>query len=142
LRKLREVLRNISKKATVKYLIPMSMDRLYVGYLYTKAGAEVCYYPLVSDLRYTVIDDEFVIIGVPEEKGKSEPTKKGYNIPSEDLGRLLKEHFYSCWKDGISYEDYMRETLNETNASPRQLGQELQIDEKEIERISLYEEPI
>lgn len=125
----------LSKKVKIKYLIPKFPDRLYIGYIYTKAGAEVCYYPFVSDFRYMVVDRENVIIGVPEVRGEKEPTKKGYNIPSEELARLLKEHFYSCWKESTKYEDYVKEILKETHASPKQLAQELHIDEREIERI-------
>lgn len=122
---------------TVRYLIPMLPDRLYIGYVYTRAGAEVRYSNclLMNDSRYMVVDDELVLVGVPEARGEREPTKKGYNIPSTGLARILREHFYNCWEHNITYEDYLREIVKQTRGSPSLLARELNIDEEEIERV-------
>lgn len=121
----------------VRYMIPMFPDRLYLGYLYTKAGAKVRYSNclLVNDSRYMVVDEKSVIVGIPEAKGEEKPTKKGYSIPSEGLARILREHFYNCWEHNITYEDYLTEIVRQTRASPAILARELGIDEKEIARI-------
>jgi hypothetical protein len=69
----------------VCYLLPKFQDRLHVGWLYSRAGAEVRYSacPLVEDFRYTVVDNRAALIGIPESTGEKEATKKGYPIPSE-----------------------------------------------------------
>ena len=135
-----DVINRIEKLASagvkVKYLLPKFHDRLHVGWLYTQAGAEVRYIgcPLVDDFRYTVVDGKVSIIGIPENIGEKQATKKGYCIPSEGLSSILKDHFNGCWDEGITYEQYMKETLNQTGASPRGLAQELKMDESELER--------
>ncbi len=140
-KRIRDVISSIEKvKRTgvrVRYILPKFHDRLRIGYLYTKAGAEVRYSsrPLVYDIRYTVVDDRLVVIGVPETTGEREATKKGYRIPSEGLAAILKEHFYSCWEENITYEEYVRELLSQPGATPKQFARELQIDEEELKRV-------
>ncbi len=122
----------------VKYLLPKFHDRIYIGYVYSKAGAEVRYSdcPIVHDVRYMVVDDKLIVIGIPEIIGEKEATKKGYRIPSEGLAAILKEHFYNCWDRNTIYEDYVREVIKQTGAAPKTLARELQIDEEELERIA------
>lgn len=122
----------------VKYLLPKFPDRLHVGYFYTKAGAEIRYSScvMVHNIRYIVVDDRLVVIGIPESTGEKEATKKGYRISSEGLAMILKEHFYMCWDKNINYEEYVREIINQTGITTKLLARELQIDEKELERIS------
>jgi hypothetical protein len=122
----------------VKYLLPKFQDRLHIGCIYTKAGAEVRYSgcPLALDFRYTVSDARVVIIGVPEGIGEKEATKKGYRIPSEGLATILRAHFQDCWKDTVSFEEYLKETLSQTGVTPRVLAEELQIEESELQRLA------
>lgn len=119
----------------VKYLLPRFHDRLYMGHLYTKAGAEVRYSscPILHDLRYMTVDDKVAVIGLPESAEK-EATKKGFKIVSEGLASILREHFNGCWGSATPYEDYIKEVIKQTNATPRQLAIELKLDEKEIEK--------
>ena len=120
----------------VKYLLPRFHDRLYIGCLYSGAGAEVRYSscPILHDLRYMTVDDRVTIIGIPEGTGEKEATKKGYKIISEGLNSVLREHFNNCWGSATPYADYLREVIRETKASPRQLAIELKIDEKDLEK--------
>ncbi|MCE5193867.1 MAG: hypothetical protein LLF28_00165 [Nitrospiraceae bacterium] len=122
------------KGIVVKYLVPKFPDRLHIGYLYSKAGAEVRYsaYPLAHDFRYIVIDDRLTIIGVPASTGEKEATKKGHKIPSEGLASILKEHFHSCWDSNITHKEYLQKVLKQTGATPSLLAKELQIEEKEL----------
>lgn len=122
----------------VKYLLPNFHDRAHIGFLYTRAGAEIRYgsCPIVHDLRYIVVDDRLVVIGLPESTGEKEATRKGYKIPSEGLASVLKEYFYRCWEKNMSYEDYLREVIKQTGASLKTLAQELQVDEEELERLA------
>jgi hypothetical protein len=122
----------------VKYLLPNFHDRAHIGFLYTKAGAEIRYgsCPIVHDLRYIVVDDRLVVIGLPESTGEKEATRKGYKIPSEGLAAVLKEYFYRCWEKNMSYEEYLREVIKQTGASLKTLAQELQVDEEELERLA------
>ena len=138
----KDVIDNIERLAkngvNIKYLLPKFQDRLHIGHLYTKAGAEIRYSDcaIVHDIRYIVVDDKVVIIGIPESIGEKEATKKGYRIPSEGLAAILKEHFYSCWDKNMRYEDYVKEVMKQTGATPKLLAREIQIDEKELEKLT------
>ncbi|KAF0144895.1 MAG: hypothetical protein FD156_1466 [Nitrospirae bacterium] len=137
-----DVTANIERLAknnvSVKYLLPKFPDRLHIGYLYTKAGAEVRYSgcAVVHDIRYIVVDEKLVVIGIPESTGEKEATKKGYRIPSEGLAVILKEHFYGCWDKNIRYEDYVKEVIKQTGTTTKSLARELQIDEEELEKLT------
>ena len=139
-KRVRDIINNIEKLTKndikVKYLVPKFPDRLHIGYLYSRAGAEVRYGigAIASDIRYIIVDDRFVVIGIPESMGEKEATKKGYRIPSESLAAILKDQFYRCWEESMTYEKYVKEAIKQTGLTPEQLGRELQIDEKEIER--------
>lgn len=141
-KRVRDIVHTIEKLAMdgikVKYLIPKFHDRLHIGYLYTKAGAEVKYSvcAIASNIRYIIVDDRLVVIGIPESTGEKEATKKGYRIPSEGLAAILKDHFSRCWDESMIYEEYVKEVIKQTGVTPKQLGRELQIDEKELERLS------
>jgi len=141
-RRTRDVVTHIErmrqKGATVRYLLPKFNDRLHVGHLYTRAGAEVRYSTcaLFHDIRYTVSDDRTVVVGIPEALGEKEATKKGYRIPSEGLSNILKEHFLTCWDSSTTFEEFVRETLRQTGSTPRLLARELGIDEDELEKLS------
>ena len=137
-KRVRDIINNIEKLTKndikVKYLVPKFPDRLHIGYLYSRAGAEVRYGigAIASDIRYIIVDDRFVVIGIPESMGEKEATKKGYRIPSESLAAILKDQFYRCWGESMTYEKYVEEAIKQTGLSPKQLGRELQIDEKEL----------
>jgi len=137
-KRVRDIINNIEKLTKndikVKYLVPKFPDRLHIGYLYSRAGAEVRYGigAIASDIRYIIVDDRFVVIGIPESMGEKEATKKGYRIPSESLAAILKDQFYRCWEESMTYEKYVKEAIKQTGLTPEQLGRELQIDEKEL----------
>ncbi|MEW6675232.1 MAG: hypothetical protein AB1348_04365 [Nitrospirota bacterium] len=138
----RDVINNIDRltrnEVRVKYLLPKFPDRLHTGYLYTKAGAEIRYSDcsIVHDIRYMVVDDRLVVIGIPEITGEQEATRKGYRIPSEGLATMLKEYFNRCWGKSISYEEYVKEVMKQTGATPKLLAREFQIDEKDLEMLA------
>lgn len=132
-------IRKLKKKGVrVRYILPRFQDRLHIGHLYTKAGAEVRYSasPLVHDIRYTVIDEKVAVIGIPESIGEKEATKKGYKIPSGALAQILRERFYNCWEQNIAHEDYVRDTIRQTGTTPGQLARELQIEEGAFEEFA------
>ncbi len=138
----KDIIDNIEKLTKggvrVRYLLPKFPDRLHIGHLYTKAGAEIRYSgcAVVHDIRYIVVDEGLVVIGMPESIGEKEATKKGFRIPSEGLASILKEHFCGCWEKNIRYEDYVLEVIKQTGATVKSLARELQIDEKELEKFS------
>lgn len=123
---------------SVRYLMPKFPDRLHIGYMYTKAGAEIRYSDcaIVHDIRYMVVDESVVVMGIPESTGEKEATRKGYRIPSEGLAAILKEHFYSCWDKNITFENYLKEVIKQTGATPKLLARELQINEGELEKFT------
>ncbi len=121
----------------VRYMLPKFPDRLGIGHLYTKAGAEVRYTNclFLNDHRSMIVDSKLVIVGVPEAVGEVEPTKKGFRIPSEGLARILKDHYFSCWNHNMAYEEYLKEVLEQTGGSVELLAKELEIDVAEISGI-------
>jgi hypothetical protein len=126
-----EVIEKLSQKGVkITYLLPKFPDRLHIGYLYTKAGAEVRYSNciMVHNLRFIVVDEKTVVLGIPELTGEREATKKGFRIPSEGLAIILKEYFSQC-ENQIGFIDYLREVITQTGASTSQIAKEYQIDE-------------
>ncbi|MER3602251.1 MAG: hypothetical protein C4339_05995 [Nitrososphaerota archaeon] len=113
----------------VRYLLPLAPDRLRMARRYREAGAEVKFSPsvLVSDMRYMCVDDRLVIVGVPGRKGRDEPTRKGYTIPSESLAILLRERFEEAWQaqESKTYAHYLRELVAAARASQPGLSAEL-----------------
>jgi len=120
----------------VRYIMPRLQDRLHVGWLYTRAGAEVRYSrcPFAHDLRYMVADGRYAVIGVPEAVGEKEATRKGYKIPSEGLAVVLRENFNFCWEDTMGLGDFVRETLKQTGASTATLARELKLEESDLKK--------
>jgi hypothetical protein len=138
----RELIINIEKLAKsgikVRYLLPKFQDRLHIGWQYSGAGAEVRYSACATshDFRYIAVDGKAVVIGIPASVGEREATRQGYKIPSEGLAGIMSQYFDDCWEDSIPYEEYLKETIIHTGADPKTLARELEIDEKELIRVS------
>ena len=117
----------------VRYLLPKFPDRLQIGLQYMKAGAEMFFSSclMVHNLRYVVVDDEIIVLGMPERTGEKEATKKGYTIPSEGLAVLLRDYFSSC-EDKTNLKDYLQEVLRQTGATPEHLAREFHLDPKDL----------
>jgi hypothetical protein len=122
---------------SVKYIIPKFHDRIHLGHMYSKAGAQVRYSTcaIVHDFRYIVVDERIVVIGIPESVGEKEATRKGYRIPSEGLSAILREYFDRCWEGDVGHADYVKEVIKQSGATLKVLSQELQISEEELEKI-------
>ncbi len=104
------------KGVKIRYLMPMREESLGVGYMYTRRGAEVKYFPglMVQDFRYMVVDGKVTVIGLPERVGSAQPTRLGYKIASEGLAALLKSDFEARWnsREAASYEEYCKMVIN------------------------------
>ncbi|GBD97763.1 MAG TPA: hypothetical protein ENG83_12930 [Nitrospirae bacterium] len=137
----RDIMENIKrmtkKGVRVRYLMPKFPDRLHLGYLYMKAGAEIQYSSclMVHNIRFINVDNRIVVIGIPESTGEKEATKKGYRIPSEGLATVLKNYFDTCEKQ-LSFIDYLKEVINQTGATPEHIAREYQIDEEELKKLA------
>jgi hypothetical protein len=130
-------LESLAKKGVrVKYLLPKFPDRLHIGYLYTKAGAEILYSSclMVHNMRFIIVDEKIVVIGIPEIIGETEATKKGYRIPSEGLAMVLRNYFNTCEKQ-TSFQDYVKEVMHQTGATLQHLAQEYKIDEEALKKL-------
>ncbi len=125
-----------AKGVRIKYLVPKFPDRLHIGVRYTKAGAEVLFSSclMVHNLRYSIIDERIVVIGIPESTGEMEATKKGYKIPSEELAMILKSYFNTCEKQ-TSLKEYLQEIIAQTGATPEHLAREFHVDEGELKQL-------
>jgi hypothetical protein len=125
----------------IRYILPKLHDRLHMGSKYVDAGAEVKYRPglFTHSLRYMIIDEKEVVIGVPGRVGKREMTRKGYWIPSKALARIIKSHFGKNWIKGIRYDDYLARVLEDTGASTDSLAIELGVDVTLLKRANKKE---
>jgi len=98
---------------SLNYLLPKSPEKLEMGYQYTKAGANVRYHDglVVYDLRFTLIDEKYAVIGLPETTGATEPTRKGAMLKSETLSSVLLEYFNKFWGSAEDYNSYLTEVV-------------------------------
>jgi hypothetical protein len=124
------------KGVHIKYLLPKFPDRLQIGVQYTKAGAEVLFSSclMVHNIRYSIVDERIVVLGIPESAGEKEATKKGYKIPSEGLAMILKDSFNSCEKQ-TSLKEYLQEVIEHTGATPDHLAREFHLDEEDLTKL-------
>lgn len=137
-----EEIRMASRRGVaIRYLVPESQDRLRVASTYKQAGAEIRFLLglVVNDLRFEIVDNKSVVLGLPGTAGQNQPTREGYLIPSEGLSEILTNQFEAKWKSGRSYDDYVGQVLNEIkshnpNVSRALLLGQLQIPESELER--------
>ena len=125
----------------IRYMLPQSPDRLRMGGLYVKTGAEVRFNPsiLISDARYMCMDGKLVLVGVPERTGGNEPTRKGYSIPSESVCGLFSGEFESKWDSAESkgYVAYLKELVglarsSNPTASPELIATNLRIEKEDV----------
>ena len=125
-----------AKGVRIKYLLPKFPDRLQVGVQYTKAGAEVRFSSclMVHTIRFSIIDEKMVVLGIPESTGEKEETKKGYKIPSEELAMILKNYYNSCEKQ-TSLQEYIREIIEQTGATTEHLAREFHLDAKDLKQL-------
>lgn len=141
-----EIGRASRRGVPVRYIVPKLHDRLTLATRYRSAGAEVRFHPglVVSDLRYIVIDNKDSVIGLPSTSSENSPTREGYLIPSEGLARLFSSQFEEKWSKSLTYDDYVREIIEEAkshdpNVSEMLISSQLGLPEEEIRRISRVE---
>ncbi|MGO9139132.1 MAG: hypothetical protein ACLP9S_13705 [Syntrophales bacterium] len=136
-RHIADAIENMTRKGVrVKYLLPKFPDRLQIGVQYTNAGAEIRFSSclMVHSIRYSVVDERIVVIGIPEDIGEREATKKGYTIPSEGLAIVLKNYFNDCEKQ-TNLKEYVLEVIEQTGATVEHLAKEFRLDEKELKKL-------
>ena len=107
-----------------------------MGCLYESAGAEIRYVScsLVDSMRYMVVDKSLVIIGIPEHAGEKNATNKGHKLPSQGLASILQNHFAECWERDLSLQDYIKEVMNHTGMTIKQVSTELGIETSILSR--------
>ena len=113
-----------------------------VASAYKEAGAEIRFHPglLVSDLRYTVVDNNHTVIGLATTTGQNQPTREGYVIPSEGFAQIFLRQFQDRWEEAVGYDDYFKDVLSEIKThnptvSTQLLSSQLQVPEPEVRRI-------
>ena len=134
-----EAIESLTKKGvSIHYLLPKFPDRLQIGVRFAKAGAEVRFSSclMVHNIRYSVIDERIVVLGIPESTGEREATKKGYTIPSEGLATILKGYFTGC-ESQSSLKEYLHEVIAHSGATLDHLAKEFHLDEQDLKSISL-----
>ena len=140
IRMTRTIIENIKqitqKGVRITYILPKFPDRLHIGFRYMKAGADILYSSclMVHNIRFIIVDERVVVMGVPEITGEKESTKKGYRIPSEGLAMVLKNYFNTCEKQS-TFREYLNEVMKQTGATPEHIAREYNIDEKELGKV-------
>ena len=137
-RTIMENIKQISKQGVrVTYILPKFPDRLHLGHKYMKAGADILYSSclMVHNMRYIIVDERTVIMGVPESTGEKEATKKGYRIPSEGLAMVLKNYFNTCEKQS-NFTEYLNEVMTQTGASVEHIAKEYGIDVEDLKKLA------
>ena len=126
----------------IQYVVPKSSDRVVVANRYREAGAEIRFHAgiIVSDLRYTIIDNKYTVLGLPSSAGENQPTREGYVIPSGALAEMFSRQFQASWEESTPYDHYLKEIISETknhnpNVTTHLLSSQLQIPESEVIRI-------
>ncbi len=143
---IRQILNSIAeaakRKVAIRYLLPMAPDRLRMGRLYAKSGAQVKYSTsvLIGDARYTCVDGKVVLVGIPERSGRNEPTRKGYTIASESVARLFSRDFEEQWSTpgAKTYGEYLMELVGQArasnpNTSPELIAGNLGVGKEDVE---------
>jgi hypothetical protein len=128
--------RAVSRGVKVRYLLPKFHDRVYMGFLYTEAGAEVRYSTndMVYSLRYNVVDSRLVVVGIPEAKSEEASTSKGHRLPSEELASIIRGHFYECWEENQIFEDYLKEMMAQSGTTVERMASETGLDTARLSR--------
>jgi len=128
--------RMTGKGVRIKYLLPKFPDRLQIGVQYTKAGAEVLFSNclMVHNIRYSIVDERIVVLGIPENAGEAEATKKGYKIPSTELALILKNYFNTCEKQ-TSMKEYLHEIIEQTGATAEHLAREFHLEARDLKEL-------
>ena len=128
--------RMAAKGVRIKYLLPKFPDRLQIGVYYMKAGAEICFSDclMVHNIRFSIVDEKMVVLGIPESTDETVATKKGYRIPSTELALILKNYFKAC-ENQIGLKEYLEEIIEQTGAKPEHLAREFNLDEKDLKEL-------
>ncbi len=128
--------RLVKRGVRVRYLMPKFPDRLQIGVRYYKAGAEALFSSclMVHNLRYIVVDQKIVVLGLPERTGEKEATKKGYTIPSEGLAAILRDHFNKC-EDVTALKDYVHEVVKHSGATVDHLAREFKLEKDSLDEL-------
>ena len=139
-----EIKSAVSRGVRVRYMMPKGREKLYIGYKYTKAGAEVRYHGglVVYDLRHMVVDDRIVVMGFPERVGVEQPTRAGIKVESESLAKIFRERFERLWNEAVPYHEYLARAVSDirrTNPeiSVELVARQLSLPSEEVERVWL-----
>lgn len=134
------IIENIKQKTKqgvrITYILPKFPDRLHIGCKYMAAGADIRYSSclMVHNMRFIIVDEKTVVMGIPESIGEREATKKGYRIPSEGLAMVLKNYFKTCEKQ-LTLKEYLNEVLEQTGASAEHIAKEYKINVDDLRRL-------
>jgi hypothetical protein len=92
------------------------------------------------DLRFTLIDKNFLIFGFLKNTSNiEEPSKEGIDIKGHKISALLSDFYINQWEQAIEYEIYVKRIIenciqDRTN-SVEMIAQQLNIPIDEIKRI-------
>lgn len=138
-----KVIETKSKQIEIRYLAPKERNSLKMGYLNISKGAEVRFHAglLANDLRFSISDDICSVIGIPSLSGGSKSTHRSIKIRSKEMTIILKGQFDVFWKESISYQDYLKQVIEEIGAAnpnhdDSNIAEYLSIPVSELEKIT------
>jgi len=129
-------------RVTVKVVIASDPSRIAPAYELVKEGVDVSFKNslTVSDLRFSLFDDQICVFGVPESSvPDGKPSRFGFDISSRKLNALLAEHFDAEINDDIyGFFDFValhcEEALNEPTNTIAMVTEQLRVDDWVIEK--------
>lgn len=129
-----------TRDVDVKVITAKDTQRLAAAYELRTGGIEVRFQEtlLVSDLRFTLIDDCTLVFGLAESDSKK-PSREGVDLTNHKLCALVLRHFHEQWEKAVTYEEYLGAVVTQIRADDstntiEMIAQQLGLPAAEISR--------
>jgi hypothetical protein len=127
---------------TVQVVVASDPSRIAPAYELVKEDVDVRFKNslTVSDLRFSLFDEQMCVIGVPETSiPDGKPSKHGVDTLSRKMNALLAEHFeQETSKDTYDFYEFVAlqccKVLKEPTNSVEMVAEQLRVDKEVIER--------
>jgi hypothetical protein len=99
---------------------------------------------VLSDLRFTLIDDGLIIVGlVPDSSSLEQPSLEGIDVRSRRLVSILSQDYLQQWDSAATYDTYLQEVVANAREDPQcsaaMVAEQLGLPSEEI--LQLWEGP-
>ncbi|MEC4685003.1 MAG: hypothetical protein VST71_04625 [Nitrospirota bacterium] len=145
-KRVNEAIRNMATKIPITIITCAEYDRVAGAYELNLIKNLKLYFSSdlkLSDLRFTLIDEEDVVIGVnskQHEKDDYHHSLEWVRLRSIKLAGIINDYFMNLCEKSIPYENYVAEIVRQytdegTLGNHRLAAQKLDLPQEEIERI-------